>query len=250
MTSSGSVDHGRPVLDEAIGAFRARVEGMAGHGEHLAALLGGGAGGDEGAGAPRRLHDQDGQRNAGDDAVAAREVLGARHEARRVLADEAAHLADPGLQLGVLGRIDVVEAAREHGDRAGRQRRLVRGPVDAAGEARGDDVTGSPDAAREVAGELLPGGGGIAGADDGDDGTGQQRRIALDVEERGRRIEGGERGGIAGLDGEEGCGADAGGGGKLTLGLLPGADADGLTPAAPRQLGQGGQRRARRRRSD
>ena len=120
MTSSGSVAIVAPVLEQAVGAFRARVERMARHGEHLAALLGGHAGGDQRARAPRRLDDQHAQRDAGDDAVAAGEVLGARHEARRVLADQAAALADPALQLGVLRRIDVVEAAGEHGDRAGR----------------------------------------------------------------------------------------------------------------------------------
>ena len=79
------------------------------------------------------------------------------------------------LQRGVLGRIDVVDAAGQHGHGAGRERRLVRRRVDAAGEARGDDEAGRADAGREQAGELLAGGRAVAGADDGDHRPGQQR---------------------------------------------------------------------------
>ena len=90
----GLGDQGRARLQQLVGALRARVERMARHGEHLAALLGGHARGDQRARAARRLDDHHAERDAGDDAVAAREVLGARLEARRHLADEAAALGD------------------------------------------------------------------------------------------------------------------------------------------------------------
>lgn len=71
----GFRNQGGTLLDEAIGAFRARVEGMARHGEHFAALLGSVARGDERAGACGRLNDHDGAGNPGYDAVAAWKVL-------------------------------------------------------------------------------------------------------------------------------------------------------------------------------
>ena len=61
----------RAVADEAVGAARARIERRARHGENLAALFERVIGGDERAGAFRRLHHHDAARQAGDDAVAA-----------------------------------------------------------------------------------------------------------------------------------------------------------------------------------
>ena len=136
-----------------------------------------------------------------------------------VLADQAAALADLALQLGMLRRIDVVEAAGEHGNGAVLERRLVRRRVDAAGQPGGDDEAGAADAGREHAGELLARGRGVARADDGDDRARQVAGVALDVEQRRRRIDGGQRRRIAGLDGEEGLGADPVGGLELGLGL-------------------------------
>ena len=57
---------------------------MARDGEHLTSLLGGKPRGDEGARAARRLHDDDSKRYTRDQAVAAREILGARLETRRI----------------------------------------------------------------------------------------------------------------------------------------------------------------------
>ena len=67
--------------------------------------------------------------------------------------------------------------------------------VDAAGEPRGDDVAGAADAGGEHAGELLAGRRAVAGADDGHDRACQKGEVALDVEQRRRRIDGGKRGG-------------------------------------------------------
>ena len=75
-TSSGSVTSVAPDLQQLVGALGARIERMARHGEHLAALLGGHARRDQRARAARRLDDQHAQREARDDAVAAREILG------------------------------------------------------------------------------------------------------------------------------------------------------------------------------
>ena len=123
------------------------------------------------------------------------------------------------------------------------ERRLVGRRVDAAGEPRGDDVAGAADAGGEHAGELLAGGRAVAGADDGDHRARQVGDVALDVEQRRRRLDGGQRRRVAGLDGEEGARADPVGGLELGLGLRRRADADRLPPAAPRQLGQRRQRR-------
>ncbi len=110
----------------------------------------------------------DAQRQARDDAVAARKVLAARGKAERHLADEAAALADLALQLVVLGRIDIVEAAGEHRDGAGVDRRLMRHAVDAARQARGDDEAGAADLVRELACQLGAGRRALPRADDGD----------------------------------------------------------------------------------
>ena len=149
------------------------------------------------------------------------------------------------LQLGMLRRIDVVEAAGEHGDGSVLERRLVCGTIDAAGEPGGDDEARAADAGREHAGELLAGGRGVARPDDRHDGPRQVGGVALDVEERRRRIDGGKGRRVAGLDGEEGACADPVCGLELGLGRLARADADRLPAAAPRQLGERCQRRLR-----
>ena len=123
----GLGDQGRAGLEQAVGALGARIEGMAGHGEHLAALLGGHARGDQRAGAARRLDDQHAQRDAGDDAVAAREILRAGQKPGGFSLTRQPRSPMRRCKLGVLGRIDVVDAAGEHGDGAVR-RGPPRGP--------------------------------------------------------------------------------------------------------------------------
>jgi hypothetical protein len=86
------------------------------------------------------------------------------------------------------------------------ERRKMRCRVDAAGEPRGDDEALEPEIGRELAGEFLSDGGAVAGADDSDDGDVGEIELALGVEERRRRIDFGERRGVARLaDGDEAC---------------------------------------------
>ena len=145
--------HRGPVLEEAVGALGARIERMARHGEHLAPLVGGRTRGDQRSRSPRRLHDQHAQRDSPEMMRLRRGKSWARGtKPGGVLADQAATLADLALQLGMLRRIDVVEAAGEHRDGAVLERRLVGRRVDAAGEPGGDDVAGAADARRRTCG--------------------------------------------------------------------------------------------------
>ena len=66
----------------------------------------------------------------------------------------------------MLGRIDDVEAAGEHRDRAGAEARLVSGRVDAARKARDDGEPGRAELGGKHARELDAGGGGLPRADD------------------------------------------------------------------------------------
>ena len=68
----GGLDERSALADERVRAPVARVEGRTGHGEHLAALFRGAAGGDETAGARGGLDHRDPRRETRNDAVAAR----------------------------------------------------------------------------------------------------------------------------------------------------------------------------------
>ena len=113
-------------------------------------------------------------------------------------------LADGALQLFILGRVDDVDAAGEHGDGAVLERGKMRRRVDAAREARGDDEAFQAELGGELAGEFLPDGRAVARADNGDDGDFGELEPALGVEQGRRRIDLGKRRRIAGLaDGDE-----------------------------------------------
>ena len=88
--------------------------------------------------------------------------------ARRALGDHAAALDDARVEVGVLGRIDVVDPAAQHRHRAGGKRALVRRGVDAARQAGDDHIAGLAELAGQAAGEPLAGGRGDPRADDGD----------------------------------------------------------------------------------
>jgi hypothetical protein len=77
------------VLQQLVGTFRPGIERMARDRKHVPTLLAGEPRGDERAGAAGRLHHHHAAAEARDDAVAARKVLSARLEARRLLADQA-----------------------------------------------------------------------------------------------------------------------------------------------------------------
>jgi hypothetical protein len=134
----GVANEGGAVAQEEVAAGGAGVERVAGDRQHLAPLVGGGAGGDERAGAFGGLDHHDAQRQARDDAVAGGEVAGLRLEPDGMLAQPQALGGDVGGELPVLGRVDVVHATGHHGHGAGGERGPVRGRVHPAGEARDD----------------------------------------------------------------------------------------------------------------
>jgi hypothetical protein len=167
----------------------------AGHGEHLAPLFESKAGGVQRARARRRLDDHDAEAHAGDDAVAAGKVFGARRKAERHLRQHGAASGDDvGAQGGVLFGIDVVDAAGHHGDGAAVEGGAVGAAVDAASEAGDDDDVGFTEAASDAFGHLLAGDRGVARTDDGSGGVGHQLgRAAKHGDQRWWRGDGLER---------------------------------------------------------
>src|SRR5690606_17260804 len=87
-------DERSALLDQVVRAGRARVERMPGHGEHLPALIGRAACRDERARTAGRLDHHHPEREARDDAVAAREILAPWLEPGWLLAHKAAPFAD------------------------------------------------------------------------------------------------------------------------------------------------------------
>lgn len=96
-------------------------------------------------------------------------------------------LADGALQPLVLGWVDDVDAAGEHGDRPPLKRGKMGCGIDAAGKTRGDDETLDPQLGGEASGEFLSHGRAVAGAHDGHDGNVGEIELALGVEERRAR---------------------------------------------------------------
>jgi hypothetical protein len=86
----------------------------------------------------------------------------------------------------VLRRVDDVDAARLHRDRAGGEARLVRGGVDAAGEARRRGVAGGAEVAGEPRRHAAAERRGVAGADERDRRAGRDAGRADRPEERRR----------------------------------------------------------------
>src|SRR5690606_33903967 len=132
------------LLQKIIGAGRPRVERTAGNGKYFSALLAGESRRDQGAGTLGRLNHHDAERDSRDKPVAAREVLAARRKAGRPLADEQSLLANGALKLFILGRVDDVDAARQHSNGAAFERSCVRRRVNAPGETRSDHETFEP----------------------------------------------------------------------------------------------------------
>ena len=143
----------------------------------------------------------------------------------------------------MLRRIDVVEAAGEHGDGAAVERRLVRGRVDAAGEPEAMTKPAPPMPAANMRASFWPAAEPLRAPTMASDRPRQVGDVALDVEQRRRRLEGGKRGRVAGLDGEQRARADP----VARPRARPRPSARGqmriaCAPAAPRQLGQRRQR--------
>jgi hypothetical protein len=139
MMSPGGGDEASALLQQIVGAGGPWIERAARYGKNLSPLFAGKAGGDQRARALGRLGHHHAERDSGDQPVAAGKVLSPRRESGRPLADEHSPLADGAVQLLVLGRINIVDAAGEHGDGAMVERGGVRRRVDAAGKPRGDD---------------------------------------------------------------------------------------------------------------
>ena len=128
----------RALLEQAVGALRARIERRAGHREHLAALFQRHPRRDQRARAARRLDDDDAERQPRDQPVAAREIAAARLPAERHFADGRAVGQDRRRKLRMLGRIDVIVPAGQHRDGAAREACAMGGGIDAAREPRYD----------------------------------------------------------------------------------------------------------------
>ena len=136
---AGLGDQDCAVLEQPVGAGRARVERRAGNREDQPSHFAGEPGADQRARAVCRLDDDQPERQAGDQAVAARKIPGARLPAERHFRDHgAAALGDFRGKVDIFGRIGAVEPAGQHGDGSGGQAALMRRGVDAAGQA-GDD---------------------------------------------------------------------------------------------------------------
>ena len=101
--SAVSVTGVAPLLDQAVGAFGARIERRTGNGEHFAALFEREARGDQRARALGGLDDDDPERQSGDQAVAAREIAAARLPAERHFGERRAGGQDGVEEFGMLG---------------------------------------------------------------------------------------------------------------------------------------------------
>ena len=92
-------------------------------------------------------------------------------------------------QFDVLGRIDAVMAAGEHGDRAGVQAGAVCCRIDAACETGDDGNTRSAEIARHSIGEFHAGGRSVARADNGDLRPREDVGVATDTDQRRRIVD-------------------------------------------------------------
>ena len=237
----GGLGHRRgALLDQAVGAFGTRIERRARHGEHFAALLERQPRRDQRARAFRRLDHDDAERKPGDQAIAAGKIARPRLPAERHFGDREAGRQDGLQEVAVLGRIDPILAAGEHGDGAGRQAGAVRGRIDAAGEPGDHGEAGFAQAARQLLGDLDAGGRSIARADDRHRGLRQRRVMAADGKERRRVVDHLQPPRIGALADRNEAHAELGRRRDLALGLLR------ATRSAPRRRRRGAPGRAAR----
>ncbi len=110
------------------------------------------------------------------------EVAGLRHEAHGLLRDPAAAGGDLGGEARILGRVDHIHAPRLHRDRPLPQRRRMGLGIDAAGEARDDDIARLAQRRGELARHAQPEARGVARPHQRDHGPRQKARIALQPE--------------------------------------------------------------------
>ena len=164
--------------------------------------------------------------------------------AERHFRDQGALRQDGVCKLGVFGRIDMVVAAREHGDGAGGEARAMGGGVDAAREAGDDGEARGAEIARQLLGETQARGRGIARADDRDRRQMQHGGLAAHGQKRRSVVDHLQPGRIVGLPQRHEGHAEGFRRLELTLGVLAGVDAGGTARAAA--AGEIGQRRQRR----
>ena len=170
----------------------------AGNGEYLTPLLGGQTGGDQRTALGCRFNHQDAARQAGNDAVAARKVVGDRRGAERKLGHDGAAFGNRDGQLLVARRVNAVGAGPDDGDRLslGGEGATVGGCIDTEGEAADNAQALGGQVPGEALGSLDTLRGGIAAADHGDSASVQQVGITANVQyagwvgdfEQGRRI--------------------------------------------------------------
>ncbi len=107
-----------PVLNQAVGALAGPRRQVARHGEHIPPLLRRDVRCQQCAAGFRRFNDYHTQRQSADRAIAHGEVLAFRRRAGRELRHQRAAFHNGGGQMAMLGRIDCIDPAAEHGDGA------------------------------------------------------------------------------------------------------------------------------------
>ena len=131
----------------------------------------------------------------------------------------------------MLARIDMIVAAREHGDRAGGEACAMGGGVDAAGEAGDDGEVRGAEIARQPLGETQPRGRGIARADDRDRRQMQHGGLAAHGKKRRGVVDHLQPARIIGLPKRHEGDAEGFRRLELPLGVLAGMDAGGAAAA-------------------
>ena len=182
----GRADEDRAVPDQHVAPGGAGVEGMAGDREHFTVVVERVPRGQQTARLRRRLDHDHGLCQSGDDPVAGGEMAGLWLQADRCLADPKTLRADPVGQRRVLGRVDDVDAAGLHGDGC-RKRRVMRGGVDASGEARDHGEPGLAQGRGKPLGHARSEGRGVACTHQRHRRAAEQRGVA-DAPQKRRRI--------------------------------------------------------------
>ena len=148
-------DEGGALFEQVVGARGARIERRARYGEHFAPLFRRHPRRDQRAGTMRGLDDDDADRGTRNQAVATGKIGGARVVIQRHFRHRRARAVDDRVrEIRMLGRIDVVVAACQRGDRAGRKAGSMRGLIDATGEAGHDHESRSGEIVRQRLREL------------------------------------------------------------------------------------------------
>ncbi len=113
----------------------------------------------------------------------------------RTFRNQQAVFADLLIKAAIIGRIDIIDAAAEHGDRATFQRHFMRAGIDATRQSGNNLKAGLAQFVSKGLGDLLAGGGGIARADNADGPLARFQR-AQSPQNRGRCVDLFQQGGI------------------------------------------------------